>query len=346
MHSRSLTWSLVTLVLLGAAGLVRAQLPPRSRTLQLRRPANYLPLAVGNSWTYAIEGRAASGTVTVRVTKSVETAGQQYFRLEGFTPQPALVRADSQGRLLEFRPDSGTEHLWYDFGAAEGTIWMPELPHACLGAAKLAFRHSDVAVPAGDFNDALVIRYGATNCADAGIQEEVFAPNVGLIRRTETTIAGPRSLALTEARVGSRVIRSSALSFSLSIDQPVYIPNLMPPVTPDRAVPVMRARMTIRNTTNFPLRLDFSSGQRFDLVIRHSSGRNVYLWSATRLFTQETGTLELSPGEKTFSAEIPLGQQAGQPLPQGSYVAEAWLTTADPSAYRASVGFEILEAVF
>ena len=346
MYSRSLTWPLVTVVLLGAAGLARAQLPPRSRALQLHRPANYFPLTVGNSWTYTTEGRAASGTVTVRVTESVETAGQQYFRLEGFTLQPALVRVDSHGRLLEFRPDSGTEHLWYDFGAATGTTWMPELPHPCLGAAKLASRGSGVEVPAGDFDDVLVIRYGTTNCADAGIQEEVFAPNVGLIRRTETTIAGPRVMVLSEARVGSRLIRSSALSFSLSIDQPVYIPNLMPPVTPDRAVPVMRARMTIRNTTNFPLRLNFPSGQRFDLVIRDSSGQDIYRWSATRLFTQETGTLELSPGEKTFSAEIPLGQQAGRPLPQGGYVAEAWLTTADPSAYRASVSFEILEAVF
>ena len=80
----------------------------------------------------------------------------------------------------------------------------------------------------------------------------------------------------------------------------------------------MRARMTIRNDTNFHLRLNFPSGQRFDLVIRHSSGRNVYRWSATRLFTQETGTLELSPGEKTFSAEIPLGQQAGRPFSPGT----------------------------
>ncbi len=346
MNSRTLTRLLVTVALLGAAGLARAQLPPRSGALQLRQPANYFPLALGNSWTYTIEGRAASGTVTVSVTESVETAGRQYFRLEGFTPQPALVRVGSRDRLWEFRPDSGTEHLWYDFGAAEGTTWMSELPHPCLGTAKLASRSSGAEVPVGDFDPVLVIRYGATFCSDAGIQEEIFAPGIGLLRRTETTIAGPRSMVLTEARVGSRVIRSSALSFSLSIDQPVYIPNLMPPVTPDRAVPVMRARMTIRNTTNFPLRLDFSSGQRFDLVIRHSSGRNVYRWSATRLFTQELGTLELSPGEKTFSAEIPLGQQAGRPLPQGSYVAEAWLTTADPSAYRASVSFEILEAVF
>ena len=346
MNSRSLSRLLVTVLLLGAAALARAQLPPRSRSLQLRQPANYFPLAVGNSWTYTIEGRADPGTVTVRVTESVETAGQQYFRLEGFTPQPALVRVGSRDRLWEFRPDSGTEHLWYDFAAAQGTTWRSELPHPCLGTAKLASRHADVAVPAGDFNDALVIRYGATICADAGIQEEIFAPGIGLLRRTETTIAGPRSMALSEARVGSRVIRFSALSFSLSIDQPVYIPNLMPPVTPDRAVPRMRARLTIRNDTNFPLRLNFPSGQRFDLAIRDSNGQDIYRWSATRLFTQEMGTLELSPGEKTFSAEIPLGQQAGRPLPQGRYVAEAWLTTAEPSAYRASVNFEISEPVF
>ncbi len=346
MNCRSLTWPLVTLALLGAAALASAQLPPRSRALQVRQSANYFPLAVGNSWTYTIEGRASSGNVTVRVTESVEAAGQQYFRLEGFTPRSALVRVGSQGRVLEFRPDSGTEHLWYEFGAAEGTTWMSELPHPCLETAKLASRSSVVDVPAGNFDDALVIRYGATICADAGIQEEVFAPEVGLVRRTETTIAGPRSMVLTEARVGSRVIRFSALSFRLAIDQPVYFPNLMPPVTPERAVPVMRARMTIRNDTNFPLRLDFPSGQRFDLVIRDSSGQDIYRWSATRLFTQEMGTLELSPGEKTFSAEIPLAQSADRALPQGRYVVEAWLTTGNPGAYRASVRFEVSEPVF
>ena len=132
MNSRSLTRLLVTVVLLGGAALARAQLPPRSRSLQLRQPANYFPLAVGNSWTYTIEGRAASGTVTVRVTESVETAGRQYFRLEGFTPQPALVRVGSRDRLWEFRPDSGTEHLWYDFGAAEG-VDSPGCPARVCG---------------------------------------------------------------------------------------------------------------------------------------------------------------------------------------------------------------------
>ena len=346
MNSRNLTRTLAAVLLLAAAGSAHAQLPPRSRALQIRQAANYFPLAVGNSWTYTTEGRAASGSVTVDVTESVEAAGREYFRLEGFTPQPALVRLDDQGRLLEFRPDSGTARLWYHFGAAEGTAWMSELPHPCLGAAELASRGARVEVPAGNFDDALVIRYGATNCADAGIREEIFAPNIGLLRRTETTIAGPRSMALTQARIGSRIIRFSAVSFILSIDQPAYTPNLMPPVTPDRAVPVLRARMTIRNDTNLPLRLDFPSGQRFDLVIRDSKGQEIYRWSATRLFTQEMGTLELSPGEKTYSAEVPLGQPEDQPLPPGRYQAEAWLTTVEPSAYRASVGFEVSEPVF
>ena len=346
MNSRNLTRTLSALLLFAAAGSAHAQLPPRSRALQIRQAANYFPLTVGNSWTYTMEGRAASGSVTVDVTESVEAAGREYFRLEGFTPRPALVRLDDQGRLLEFRPDSGNARLWYHFGAAEGTAWMSELPHPCLGAAELASRGARVEVPAGNFVDALVIRYGATNCADAGIREEVFAPNIGLLRRTETTIAGPRTMALTEARIGTRVIRFSAVSFTLSIDQPAYTPNLMPPVTPDRAVPVLRARMTIRNDTNLPLRLDFPSGQRFDLVIRDSKGQEIYRWSATRLFTQEMGTLELSPGEKTYSAEVPLGQPEDQPLPPGRYQAEAWLTTVEPSAYRASVGFEVSEPVF
>ena len=347
MNSRNLTRTFSALLLFAPAGSAHAQLPPRSRALQIRQAANYFPLTVGNSWTYTIEGRAASGSVTVDVTDSVEAAGREYFRLEGFTPQPALVRLDDQGRLPGVSPGFRYRTLVVSLrGQPRERLGCRSCPHPCLGAAELASRGARVEVPAGNFDDALVIRYGATNCADAGIREEVFAPDIGLIRRTETTIAGPRTMALTEARIGTRVIRFSAVSFTLSIDQPAYAPNLMPPVTPDRAMPVLRARMTIRNDTNLPLRLDFPSGQRFDLVIRDPKGQEIYRWSATRLFTQEMGTLELSPGEKTYSAEVPLGQPEDQPLPPGRYQAEAWLTTVEPSAYRASVGFEVSEPVF
>ena len=198
MHFRLVIASLACFAcLLVTTATAPGQWPPRSRSFQFADTAIYFPLAVGNSWSYAVEGRFASGTVAVQVTEAAEVEGRQYFVLEGYTPQPALVRLTSQGRLVELRRASGTEHLWYDFAAAEGTIWTSELPHRCLGEAKLASRRSEVEPPTGPINNGLVIGYGPTNCADAGIQEEAFAPGIGLVRRTELTIAGPRLLVLT-----------------------------------------------------------------------------------------------------------------------------------------------------
>ena len=322
------------------------QWPVRSRTVQLAETPVYFPLAVGNSWLYEIEGRAAGGSLRVAVTEQVELGGVSYYRLEGYTPSPALVRWTPQGRLVQYREDTGSDHLWYDFAAEEGGIWDSELPIDCIGTATLASRDTKVDVPAGSFEPALSIRYGPTFCSDAGIEGEVFAAGVGLLRRTEITIAGPRSLVLVEARVGGAVISAAEVAFSLSIDRPVYVPDLFPPVDPERAIPVLRARMTVRNSTTVPLVLNFPSGQRFDLVIRNTNREEVFRWSANKLFTQALGTIELSPGRRGFAAEALLGAGKNQPLPPGTYVADAWLTTEGVQAYRASVPFEISEPIF
>ena len=323
-----------------------AQWPARSRTVQLAETPIYFPLAVGNTWAYEIEGRAVGGSRRVTVTEQVDIGGVIYYRLEGYAPRPALVRRTPQGRLVEYRSDTGSDHLWYDFGAEEGSVWTAELPFDCLGAAKLASRNTQADVPAGSFEAALVIRYGSTICADAGIEEEVFAPRVGLLRRTEITIAGPRSLVLIEARVGGAVISAAEVAFSLSIDRPVYVPNLFPPLDPERAIPVLHARMTIRNSTGEPLQLNFLTGQRFDLVIRNTMREEVFRWSENKLFALVLGTIELSPGRRGFTAEAPLGAGDNQPLPPGTYIADAWLTTEGVQAYRASVPFEITEPIF
>ena len=336
------TWPL----LLVAVPDAPAQWPARSRTVQLAETPVYLPLAVGNSWLYEIEGRAGVGSLRVAVTEKVDLGGASYYRLEGYAPRPALVRWTPQGRLVEYREDTGSDYLWYDFGAEEGAVWDSGLPIDCIGAAKLASRDTQADVPAGSFEPALSIRYGSTICADAGIEEEVFAAGVGLLRRTEITIAGPLSRVLVEARVGGAVISASEVAFNLSIDRPVYVPDLFPPVDPERAIPVLRARMTIRNSTTEPLRLNFPSSQRFDLVIRNTMREEVFRWSENKLFAQVLGTIELSPGRRGFTAEAPLGAAINQPLPPGTYIADAWLTTEGVPAYRASVPFEITEPIF
>ena len=323
-----------------------AQWPARSRTVQLAETPVYFPLAVGNTWAYEIEGRAVSGSRRVTVTEQVDVGGVIYYRLEGYAPRPAVVRRTPQGRLVEYRADTGGDHLWYDFGVPEGGLWSSELPFDCTGEAKLVSRNAQADVPAGSFEPALVIRYGPTMCADAGIEEEVFAPGVGLLRRTEITIAGPRSLVLVEARVGGAVVSAQEVAFNLSIDRPVYVPDLFPPVDPERAVPVLRARMTIRNSTDIPLQLNFPTSQRFDLVIRNTNREEVFRWSANKLFAQVLGTIELNPGRRGFAAEAPLAAGENQPLPPGTYIADAWLTTEGVQAYRASVPFEVAEPIF
>lgn len=328
-----------------------AQAPLRSRssqaTLRSIARADYFPLAVGNWWTYEAAGLGAGDEVTVRVVEQVEIGGLNYFRLQGFGPSPALVRLTSRGRLVERDPASGVEKLWYDFAAPPGGSWTPERALDCLGPARVESRAGRLEAAGSVFAPVLVIRYGPSGCADAGLTEESFAPGVGLLFRSELSIAGPRTLTLREASIGGRTIRGPGLRFSLTLDRSLYTPNLMPPLDPDRAVPLLKARLTIENSSPTPLLLRFASGQMFDLVIRNDLGEEVYRWSADKFFTQAATTLELSPGRRGFSIETPLAGAAGAALPPGFYTVEARLTTSgDTRRFSASVGVEIGPAVF
>jgi len=196
-------------------------------------------------------------------------------------------------------------------------------------------------VPAGTFSGSLAIDYPPGNCADAGLSDETFAPGVGLLRRTSITIAGPRTLELLYARVRGVSVAGAELSFGASLDRPVYISDLQPPVDPSRAIPVLTVRFTLRNTTTTPVNLDFNTGQQYDVVIRDSSGRALYQWSLGILFAQVISRLTVGPGEKNFVLAVPLGDRAGQPFPAGRYTLEVWLTPTAGKVYAATLGFEI-----
>ncbi len=298
----------------------------------------HFPLHVGDSWTYALDG-VTSGDEgrTVRVSESVERSGLVYYRLEGRpAPSSALVRLDSRGRLVALDEATGAERLWYDFAASVGAIWQPETGDDCVGRAEVAERNGKAEVPAGAFDAVLAIRYGPIQCADAGVSEELFAPGVGLLQRTETTIAGPLTWLLTRAQVGGRTVEGPGLSFSIQIDRPTYTPTL------DDAIPNLRARLTLTNRSSTPLSLTFPSTQLFDLEIRDTDGETLYFWSATRLFPQVITAVELSPGERVLEVEVPLAM-GESPYRPGVYVVEGWLTVPRGRLYSASAPFEVTE---
>ena len=91
-------------------------------------------------------------------------------------------------------------------------------------------------------------------------------------------------------------------------------------------VPV-RLTLTARNQGSAPLRLTFTSGQRFDATAQDASGRGVWSWSAGRSFIQALSELTLQPGQSE-SYEIVWEQKdnADRQVAAGKYTLRAWLT--------------------
>ncbi|HEY7616406.1 MAG TPA: hypothetical protein VH744_06355, partial [Terriglobales bacterium] len=232
---RSITSKLlIPFLVVLSSGAVNAQRTVQGRVSFEALAQNYFPLTPGNSWTYVVTGFAAQGSVTVRVSRAVEVNGIQYYELLGYAPEPALVRLTRSGQLVERKRDPESrwfdqEVLWYDFVAPEGTSWPAGMATECSGSARIARPPDRVQLPAGTFDSLVRIVYQGTNCADAGLEEEIFANGIGLVRRTNITIGGPRSIELVSAQIGGKQIAPKGLTVSLMIDKPVYVADLTPP---------------------------------------------------------------------------------------------------------------------
>ncbi|MCB1018511.1 MAG: hypothetical protein KDC27_01220 [Acidobacteria bacterium] len=322
----------LTLFSLGASAQRIARSRSAEPALAVEASARFFPLAEGNSWTYNLDRLGPEEGVTVSVGAPVEMHGVAYFPVRGFAGDEVLLRADANGRVLEYLADEGREALLYDFSLPVGGTWAPRTADGCTGPATVAARNEPESTQAGAFRETVTIEYAPGACADAGVGEEVFAAGIGLVRRTETMIAGPRSMRLARARVGGRTIESAGLSFSVKIDRPRYVHGA------DGAAATLRTTVTAENSSDVPLTLAFPSPQLFDLSIRNEKGETVYTWSANKLFPAVV--TEISLGRRVLETEIPL-EISGRPLPDGLYTLEAWMTQPQGQLFSGSVPFTI-----
>ncbi len=284
----------------------------------------YFPLHVGNQWMYRVSGRAAGDVVLLDITGSQAIDGREYAALRGLPEGPALLRMASDGVLYSYNQSTKQDEGWAAFGTAEGESYNTAIT-PCNKVARIASRNSTAKVPAGEFIGALAIAYAPGGCADAGLTSELYLPYIGLVERTATTIAGPVTMRLAYARVGGvTVLSEPERTFSLTLDRAVYDTGQI------------TARFTLRNTQSAALELLFSTGQRYDLVIRNENNREVYRWSLGKFFTQVLGRESIGPGERNWVLQVPVDR-----LDDGGYVAEVFLTNTGPRAWSASVPFEV-----
>ena len=97
---------------------------------------------------------------------------------------------------------------------------------------------------------------------------------------------------------------TKGLNATLTADKATYAPG--EPIT-----------LTLRvvNGTSRPFRLSFPTAQRFDLVVEDGQGREIWRWSAGRLFAQVFGEETLKPSGGEFVARA----TAEGKFPSGTY---------------------------
>jgi hypothetical protein len=285
---------------------------------QTAAPA-FLPLAAGNRWVYQnADGREK----VVEVSLPGLVGGKVYYWVKGFAQIPLWVRQSEDGNLYAYNEETEREDVLLRW--APGQPYRTDRLHACPLEAHTMDRRVKHRLPAGVKGAALQIQYRSAACADAGLEEDLYLENIGLVRRTFTTLAGPEVYELHFARVGGiTYTRQRAVSFSVAVDRCTV------ERTPEEAIPALNA--TLRLTSPPGERVSFRqpSSQQYDLVWKDPSGNTLWRWSEGRAFLPVVRDVAIT-GDLVYEALVPMRNNAGAPLPDGEYTLEAWLLTDSP----------------
>ncbi len=250
--------------------------------------------------------------------------GRLYHRLTGYVAQPLWVRAAENGDLF-FRDEEFDRDLLLSSFENTDRAWFEAPFRPCEQQSQAQTARRDYQGPAGRFSAALSIRYRSFNCADTGVEEELYIENVGMLRRTVTTIAGPRSYDLVQARIGQMTL-GEAPSAGLQVSANV---------SPDAGRIV--ATLRFLKVGGAPITLQWASSQEHELVLRNSAGDVLYRWSDGRAFLPVVRDEVLNA---EFVRTVPIELQSA--LADGVYTLEAWLTAGSQGReFSASVAFEV-----
>ncbi|MBI5737926.1 MAG: hypothetical protein HY997_18855 [Mycolicibacterium neoaurum] len=316
------------------------------------RPAviagSYLPLQPGNHWQYEKHGPAGVSTWEVSVAEPGTSAPQRlYDTLVGYFRGPRQVREDPGGNVLEWSGESLKELLWYPLDAPVGFRWdirLAPIPLAspipdCVTGSKLvlASRVAALEVAAGTFSNVIRVDWESP-CADAGITSEWFAPGVGLIRRDETTFAGPVSSELVRADLAPDGLPRVAYATTLGLEAVRYVNDLMPGTG---AIPLPSARgfIEVRNFTDAPLELSFSGCKSVTVELLDEAGTVVAAGRGDDGGCCTCTTLlpvVVQGGAITVPFSVDLAGPGGTPLPDGRYSVLARLDSLGAETLRPS----------
>ncbi len=242
-------------------------------------------------------------------------------------------------------------------GRAEGLIdadaqlydhWPVETPDPCLGAnSDISLQRTGFTLQtrAGTFQDCQSYEVAGT-CADAGLSTLTVAPGVGIVRYTESTIAGPVVHELIEASVGGVQYPLPAPRFHVAgaTDKAVYTHYQLP--SGQVSVAEIAVELTVGNDSTEDLPVRFSGNYRYDFTLAplNDPDNPVTTWSHGKAFTKNLVFTDLAAGDElTYRDVLPARDDNGVLLPAGLYVLRGWWTAASntPTLSAVDFGFEL-----
>ncbi|HSX60892.1 MAG TPA: BsuPI-related putative proteinase inhibitor [Tahibacter sp.] len=225
-----------------------------------------------------------------------------------------LSSEPTDSRVYAYNEDTGATVVLADFARNVGSRFSLALG-GCNNSATIGAKNLSLSVPAGTFQRVTRLDFGRT-CADAGLISAWFAPNVGLVKWSESNIAGTKDYALQNARIGATTIGQAPVAEGVRVSALLPGPRVLNNVTPR-----VSASLKIENTGTQAQTFTCPSTQQFEITLRDAAGEVVNTWSAPRRFAQIVTTFSIAPGaSKEVGGEIDLISLAtNAPLDVGSY---------------------------
>jgi hypothetical protein len=278
--------------------------------LSARDVTHFLPLEDGNEWIY--RDKQTGNSLSIRVGTMAVIAGNLYYRLTGYVKEPLWVRFADEG--LVYRDEERQADAPLTLFVPVGGGWFYAPHRICDQEGQVSEETVRYTGPAGSFSSALQIRYRTFDCADAGVEEEVYQPSIGLLRRVVSSIAGPRQYDLISAKVGKLHVRTDQSgAYTVSVRS-----------SSDPAVAFVA---TLLLNVDQELLVRKPVGQEYDVVLKNESGQVLWRWSDGKVFPAAIEERVLL-GRITHEVAIPANPN-DHPLAPGKYVIEAWFTSGD-----------------
>jgi len=122
---------------------------------------------------------------------------------------------------------------------------------------------------------------------------------------------GPRLSQIANVQLGPKLESARMnddVEFKVHVDHQAYKLGEPIPLT-----------FSMKNTGKLPKAITFMSGKRYDFVVTQA-GREVWRWSARKMFTQHVSGMSLAPGEAmTFKETWPQTDSDGRKVSPGEY---------------------------